>query len=250
MESKDGTDYFHNYDFIVKWLADALVGRTLDVPGLESAPIEQVFAFEIADINVRAGRVDVMVRDRAGALFHIEEQRNLQRRDLYRFAGYHFLGAKSWGANVTDVIPASGDVDPDAQVIEPPSGTYRPTVVDFSQRDGKERLEQIRAQILDGTFESRLELVVLPLYGKEKGAKRSVFAEEVVRFQMELCRAEKISSRLPAATLILSNKMIDRQRIEAMWEEIKMLDIRCEDMEAFEALLKRIQASSSQSYPS
>ncbi len=123
------------------------------------------------------------------------------------------------------MILASGDVDPDARVVETPSGTYRPIVVDFSRRDGRERLEQIRAHILAGTFESWLELVVLPLYGKEKGAERSAFVEEVVRFQMELCRAEKISSRLPAATLILSNKMIDRKRLDAMWEEIKMLDI-------------------------
>ncbi len=98
-------------------------------------------------------------------------------------------------------------------------------MVDFSQRDGRERLEQIRAHILAGTFENWLELVVLPLYGKEKGGERSAFVEKVVRFQMELCRAEKISSRLPAATLILSNKMIDRKRLDAMWEEIKMLDI-------------------------
>ena len=201
MESKDGKDYFHNYDFIVKWLADALVGQTLDVLGLETAPIEEVFAFEIADINVRAGRVDVMVRDQAGNLFHLEEQRNLEHRDLYRFAGYHFLGGKNWGPKVTDVILASGNVDPNARVVETPSGTYRPIVVDFSQRDGRERLEQIRAHILAGTFENWLELVVLPLYGKEKGDQRSAFVEEVVRFQMELCRAEKISSHLPAATL-------------------------------------------------
>ncbi len=42
---------------------------------------------------------------------------------------------------------------------------------------------------------------------------------------MKLLREKKIDARLPTATLVLSNKMIDRKRLEAMWEEIKMLDI-------------------------
>ena len=95
MESKNGTDYFQNYDFVVKWLAEALEGETLDVFGIKTAPVEEVFAFEPMDLSVKAGRVDVMVRDAEGALFHIEEQRDLKRSDLYRFAAYHFLGAKS-----------------------------------------------------------------------------------------------------------------------------------------------------------
>ena len=49
--------------------------------------------------------------------------------------------------------------------------------------------------------------------------------EAVVRFEVELFRANKISARLTAATLILSNKMMDKKRLKAMWEEIKMLDI-------------------------
>ena len=97
MESKDGTDYLHHYDFTVKWLAEALKGQTLDAIGIKTGKVEEVFAFEPVDIAVKAGRVDVMVRDAAGALFHIEEQRDLKSSDLYRFAAYHFLGAKKWG---------------------------------------------------------------------------------------------------------------------------------------------------------
>ncbi len=168
MKSKDGMDCFHNYDFVVKWLAGALVGRSLDVLGVKTAPVEEVFGFEVAEMSLRAGRVDVMVRDVAGALYHLEEQRDLRRVDLYRFAAYHFLGAHNWGHGITDVILASGDVDPNARFVETSSGVYRPIVVDFSQRDGWKRLEEIREEIRVGTFENWLELVVLPLYGKAR----------------------------------------------------------------------------------
>ncbi len=65
----------------------------------------------------------------------------------------------------------------------------------------------------------------LPLYGKERGAARSRFAEEVLRFESQLFHAEKISARLLAATLILSNKLIDKEILVQIWEEVKMLDI-------------------------
>ncbi|MDM8537664.1 hypothetical protein QUF70_12980 [Desulfobacterales bacterium HSG17] len=49
--------------------------------------------------------------------------------------------------------------------------------------------------------------------------------EKILRFESELCRADKIPVRLMAAALILSNKMIDKDRLKALWEDIKMLDI-------------------------
>lgn len=90
MKPENGTDYGQNYDVIVKWLADALRGETLEAIGVPTGRIEEVFAFDVADISVTAGRVDIMVRDHFGDLYHIEEERNLRKSDLYRFAAYHF----------------------------------------------------------------------------------------------------------------------------------------------------------------
>ncbi len=97
MQTKNGSDYAQNYDIIVKWLASALRGQTLDVIGVKTGRIEEVFGFEPSDISMRTGRVDVMVRDDKGDLYHIEEQHNLQKSDMYRFAAYHLMGAKQWG---------------------------------------------------------------------------------------------------------------------------------------------------------
>ncbi len=107
MESKNGTDYAQNYDVIVKWIADVLIGQTLDVIGVRTGRIEEVFGFEPVDISVKAGRVDIMVRDDTRALYHIEEQRNLKRSVMYRFASHHVMGAGRWGQRITDNILAS-----------------------------------------------------------------------------------------------------------------------------------------------
>jgi hypothetical protein len=72
VEQKNGFDSVQNYDVIVKWISEALRGYTLDVIGVKSAPIEEVFGFEPAEITVTSGRLDIMLRDEAGVLFHME----------------------------------------------------------------------------------------------------------------------------------------------------------------------------------
>ncbi len=62
-------------------------------------------------------------------------------------------------------------------------------------------------------------------YGKETGTARSRLAEEVMRFGSGLYHAGRLSATLLAAILVLSNKLIDKERLKALWEEIKMLDI-------------------------
>jgi len=98
-------------------------------------------------------------------------------------------------------------------------------VIDFTLRDGRKRLSEIREAVQAGNLENCLELVFLPLCGKEDREVRAELAEQVLRFESELFHAGKISSRLMAATLILSNKIIDKERLKSLWEEIKMLDI-------------------------
>lgn len=224
MDSKNGTTYPQNYDVIIKWLAETLKGETLEVLGVKSGRIEEVFGFDAVDIPVSIERVDVMLRDDRNAYYHIEEQRNLRKVDLYRFASYHFRGAKKW-PELTDIILASGEVYAGDKVIETNSGRYAPIVIDFTERDGWKRLEEIRAEIGAGTFDQWLELVFLPLYGKDTGTKRSELVEEMLHFEHELYQAEKIPVRLLIATLIMSNKLIDKEKLRAIWEEIKMLDI-------------------------
>ncbi len=225
MESRNGTDYAQNYDVIVKWIAAALRGETLDVLGVRTGRIKDVFGLEPVGITIKAGRLDVMARDENDAVYHIEEQRNQKKSDMYRFAAYHFLGAKQLGGKMTDIILASGDVYAGKKEIVTESGKYKPIVIDFSRRDGPGRLREIREAVRKGEFENWLELVFLPLFGRGSGAARSEMAENVIRFETELYRAKKIPAKLLAATLIMSNKVISKERLRQMWEEIKMLDI-------------------------
>ncbi len=225
MEIRNGAEYAQNYDIVTKWVGDALLGHTLSVIGVGSGRIEESFGLEPVDIKVQAGRMDLILRDENDVFYHIEEQRNLTRRDLYRFAAYHFLAARKLGARLTDIVLASGDVYKGEKRLQTPSGAYAPLVVDFSARDGEKRLEQIRQEVAAATFDQWLELIFLPLYGKLKGRRRADLVEKVIRFESQLLQQNQISKRLLAATLIMVNKLIDKARLEQLWEVIKMLDI-------------------------
>ncbi|MCI5163428.1 MAG: hypothetical protein D3917_15695 [Candidatus Electrothrix sp. AX5] len=225
MESRNGTDYAQNYDLIVKLMGEALKGETLEVIGVQSGRIEDAFGFEPADIAVRTGRVDLMLRDENGAYWHIEEQRNLKKADMYRFAAYHFTGAKQWGAGLTDIILASGEVSFKGDALITCSGRYAPNIIDFSERDGRRRLEEIRSAVEQGKFRNWLELVFLPLYGKETGERRSAISKQSISSTIALFRAEKISARLLAAAMVMSNKMVDKKFFEENLEVLKMIDV-------------------------
>ncbi len=218
-------EYQQNYDIILKWMTEVLCGQTLDFMGLKIGRIADVFGFEPVDIVVRAGRVDIIVRTESGDLFHIEEQRDLRKADLYRFASYHFQGARKWGDKLTDVIIASGDVYSGNKEISTSSGQYQPIVADLSGRDGWKRLEKIRAEVKENNYSSLLELVFIPLYGKEKGAERSELAFEVLAFATEQFKARKMELKFVAATFVIANKMISKEKLKELWEVIKMLDI-------------------------
>jgi hypothetical protein len=225
MKTKDGTDYQQNYDLITKWMSAVFKGETLRVLGLDTGRIEDVFGFEPADIAVKTGRLDIIFRDEKGVYYHLEEQRNPVKADLYRSAAYHFSAGRQWGENIKDIILVSGNVQIDSAEVKTQSGHYYPTIIDLSARDGYKRLKEIQEAAQKEEFKDWLELVFLPLYGRETGYQRSKFVEKVLNFEIELNKKKKLPDILVAATLVMSNKFIDKKDLLAIWEEIKMLDI-------------------------
>ncbi|MGE0083546.1 MAG: hypothetical protein AB7S75_03915 [Desulfococcaceae bacterium] len=98
-------------------------------------------------------------------------------------------------------------------------------MIDFSRKDGFRRLEEIRQAVEEGSFANWTELVFLPLYGRKSGKEQSDLAEKVLKFETGLHRAQKIPVNLLAATLVMANRIIDKERLKELWEDVKMLDI-------------------------
>jgi len=221
----DGMDYYQNYDLVTNWLSQAFRGHTLKVLGIETAPIKRVCAYKPVEIAIQTGIIDVVFEDENNKCYHLEEQRNMILADLYRFASQHFSTAKEWKNKIVDIILISGKKYKGPREIKTQSGQYSPKFIDFTKRDGKKRLEEIRHEISQGDMTSLIELVFLPMYGIEKEEERSQFIEDLIRFEIDLLKNDQVEDILLAATMIMSNKIIDQKTFETLWEEIKMINI-------------------------
>ena len=218
----DGFNYGLNYDLVVSWFADIFKGKTLDILGIKSDPIKNVCSFKPVNIAISSGMVDIIFEDIYGKCYHLEEQRNMTIDDLYRFASQHFPIANQWNDKVTDIILISGKPYYNKRSIKTPNGLYEPIFIDFTIRDGFKRLEEIRKAVLNGNYNDILELVFVPLYGKKKNIQ---LAEEVVKLEIELCKKNIISEIVLAATLVMTNKILDQETLNKFWKELKMIDI-------------------------
>ncbi|MDM8550274.1 hypothetical protein QUF72_09360 [Desulfobacterales bacterium HSG2] len=222
---QDGMDYFHSYDLVVNWLSEAFRGQTLGVLGVSTGEIRRVCSYKPVEIAVSAGVVDVIFEETGGKAWHLEEQRSMTEKDLYRFASQHFSAAGEWRDDITDILLTSGEPYTGRREIRTPTGTYAPMIIDLTERDGPGRLAEIRESLDRGDSSVLLELVFLPLYGEDTDMERSRFVREVLRFEIDLYKQDRMPVLLLAATMIMSNREIDKTTFQELWEEVKMLRI-------------------------
>ncbi|MBF0449259.1 MAG: hypothetical protein HQK75_01005 [Candidatus Magnetomorum sp.] len=223
---RNGLKYQQNYDAMIKWIANEFSGKTLDIFGITTQPITEVFTLEPVEIHVHTGRLDIVFKDESDEYYHCEEQRHLTIDDLYRSSIYHFQTARQLGNAVTDILLISGHSYAGPHIIETKSGTYKPLLIDLSYKNGHNRLNEIKADIQNNIFDSLIELIFIPLYGKERGQERSQIAIDVIDFEIELLKKDKIYQNLVFATLVMCNKLVDTETLRKYYEEVKyMLDI-------------------------
>jgi hypothetical protein len=220
---EDGMDYYHNYDLVINYLSQAFKGQTLKVLGIDTAPIKRVCSYKPVEIAINTGVIDVIFEDEDEKCYHLEEQRHMTESDLYRFASQHFSIAKEWRDNVIDIILISGKPFNGAKQIKTHSGLYQPTFVDLTQKNGKERFDQIREAVESGDTSALLELAFLPMYGDDNNFDREEFVKEIIKFETELLIKDPTKELLVTATLIMSNKILDKNTFKALWEKIKMI---------------------------
>ena len=76
-----------------------------------------------------------------------------------------------------------------------------------------------------GDTSSLLELAFLPMYGKNDDLDRKEFVKEVIQFEIELLKQDPTKELLVAATLMMANKIIDKETFDELWKEIKMFKV-------------------------
>ncbi|KPA15136.1 hypothetical protein MHK_004661, partial [Candidatus Magnetomorum sp. HK-1] len=63
------------------------------------------------------------------------------------------------------------------------------------------------------------------MYGKDNDLNRKEFVKEVILFEIELLKQDPTKELLVAATLMMANKIIDKETFDELWREIKMFKV-------------------------
>ncbi|KPA14453.1 hypothetical protein MHK_005344 [Candidatus Magnetomorum sp. HK-1] len=63
------------------------------------------------------------------------------------------------------------------------------------------------------------------MYGKDDALSRKKFVKEVIQFEIELLKQDPTKELLVAATLMMANKIIDKETFDELWREIKMFKV-------------------------
>lgn len=223
-EAKNGSAYKQNYDVIVKWMAEEFRGKTLEVLDIQTGVITNVYSYEPIRLPIKAERLDLIIEDENEFYYHLEEQRNMSKKHLYRFAGSHFYIAEKYGAKLKDIILCSGNEYKGPTEIQTQSGNYKPDIIDLTNRDGKQRLEAIKHAVDEGDTSRLLELIFIPLYGKPNYPLRSDIIVELFEFEIKLVNQGILSKRMAAATMIMANKILSKDLLSKNWKELQMYD--------------------------
>ena len=77
-----------NYDVVLKEAFSLFHHKSLDFLGLSLPPIVSFMETEIAEVDTTDDMMDLNFRLEDGSILHLEEETNLSRKDLIRFAHY------------------------------------------------------------------------------------------------------------------------------------------------------------------
>ena len=208
-------EYYQNYDVVFKWVSMVFAGETLDVLGVKTGKIIESRCLEPVTLQAKEERIDLLLRDEHGSYYHLEEERNLTHKDMFRFASQHFLVAEQVKTEaLTSIIIASGSVTP-LKIIETKSGHYAPVIINLTERNGEKRFQEIQKE----ETPNPVELLFLPLYGANRKSPEE-FAREVVLYARELHLQGKITLQFVGAILIMCNKLVSQDMLETIWKEI------------------------------
>ncbi|MHC6202098.1 RpnC/YadD family protein [Breznakiellaceae bacterium SP9] len=211
-----------NYDAVFKDSFTLFRNKSLRFLGIESdARIIEILSTEKREVRP----VDTEFSDltflccqdgadpqKKGFGLHIEEETDIDRKDLYRFCGYHVDLALRHGRDFQTVILTFKK--PTVRAIVTPTLTFKPVIIDLSQRNADEVYAALRQQIESGQEINELDLVFLPVCGSK--------TETVVGL---LEKGVELAKRLPAASKIvglmfmLSDRLVDKNELKRIWRE-------------------------------
>lgn len=214
---------YHNYDRVFKSSFSIFKDEILSFLELDLPEIDSFFETEFSEIETSEERLDLNFKLMDGSILHLEEEADISKDDLIRFASYDLKLYNRYRNELRTVILCVNGFDGSRAEFNCGTLKYGVLVVDMSEKDGEQKLTEIKEKIKNDEPINVLDLIFLPLMsGQEKMVTR---VKQAIELEQELDLPFEQSNKIVAMTLVMTDKFLTETEISEIWRDYKMLKI-------------------------
>ena len=211
----------HNYDFVFKDSFSLFKNDIGDFLKVELPGIDSYLETEFAEIETSAERMDLNFKLEDGSILHLEEEIEVSVDDLIRFASYDLKLYNRYRDRIRTIILCIKGYPAAEAAFNAGSLGYNTIVVNMSDKDGKEKMKELREKIEKGKEINYLELIFLPLMNSDQDMVKRV--KETIELEDKLDADQKFKNNLAALTIVLCDKFLSSENMIELWRDRKMV---------------------------
>jgi len=211
----------HNYDFVFKDSFSLFKNDIGDFLKVELPGIVSYLETEFSEIETSTERMDLNFKLEDGSILHLEEEIEVSVDDLIRFASYDLKLYNRYRDRIRTIILCIKGYPAAEAAFNAGSLGYNTTVVNMSDKDGKEKMKELREKIEKGEEINYLELIFLPLMNSDQDIVKRV--KETIELEDKLDADQKFKNNLAALTIVLCDKFLSSENMIELWRDRKMV---------------------------
>jgi len=200
---------------------------------------------EFTEVETNTERMDLNFKLEDGSILHLEEEIEVSVDDLIRFASYDLKLYNRYRDRIRTIILCIKGYPASEAAFDAGSLGYNTIVVNMSDKDGKEKLKELKEKIENKEEINYLDLIFLPLMNSDQKIVERV--KETIELEEKLEIDQNLKDNIVALTFVLSDKFLTEDEISEIWRDYKMVKIlkyaeeQGEKNEAREMLKKQIK---------
>jgi len=235
----------HNYDFVFKDSFNLFKHDIADFLKVEMPGIASYLETEFTEVETNTERMDLNFKLEDGSILHLEEEIEVSVDDLIRFASYDLKLYNRYRDRIRTIILCIKGYPASEAAFDAGSLGYNTIVVNMSDKDGKEKLKELKEKIENKEEINYLDLIFLPLMNSDQKIVERV--KETIELEEKLEIDQNLKDNIVALTFVLSDKFLTEDEISEIWRDYKMVKIlkyaeeQGEKNEAREMLKKQIK---------
>ncbi len=210
-----------NYDLIFKDASNVFKDKMLEFLGIDAPEIKRIITIDLPSIEANIKQTDFVFELADASLLHLEFQTGYKKEDTYRFLTYDARLHKEYNQNIRTVVVYIKDTTGTPHRLEAGSIIYNTETVLMNNYNGDQIYAEEKAKAASGKKPDKLRLTMLPLMKSAKPA--AALTKDAIQLAKQSSMSENEIIELISAIIVLANKILTKEDINEIWEEISML---------------------------